>query len=98
MPKGKLRVTALEHAFEIALCQPAMGTGWGLELKVLRQVAGEGPVDDALEMLSQVRKNAQNESKAYPYSLIGRAMVGTKDFEQALSLREDLSETDHRFY
>ena len=35
---------------------------------------------------------------AYPYSLIGRAMVRAKDFEQALSLAEDLPETDHRFY
>lgn len=87
-----------EHAFKIAVGQPAMGNGWGLELHVLRHVASEGPVDDALEMLSQVRKNTQSESMAYPYSLVGRAMVDAKDFEQALSLAEDLPETDHRFY
>ncbi len=81
-------------AFELAIQHPASGSGLGLDYHVLGEIVREGDIEVAKKLLPQVNER-------YKYILYGRVaseMVVEGQIEQALSLGEELEESNRRYY
>ena len=76
-----------EYALQIALDQPRIDGGYGLEAHVIERVA-KSNIEQAIEMLHRVREDV---TKPFAYSKVGTVLVQNDDLDRAIKLGEQLT-------
>ncbi|MXZ44298.1 MAG: hypothetical protein F4Z01_04875 [Gammaproteobacteria bacterium] len=82
------------QAFELAIAQPAPSSGFGLEIYVIYEVAGDGDIELAQKFLPRVSENTQTIA----YSEVGSAMVRNLQINEAIELGNDLEGRNQTIY